>query len=199
MSGLAGFPQGTYSTALGVTIAVGCSLLILNILIFAGVYYQRDKGRGSSGKGKESHKVQVRVSAPRRVSAPLRSPASQRPACPPARSADADGPTDRPAGNVALLFSCLNKVRYIAARQLEFNQRHDSSKQHNALTQSQQQRSLNASPAPTARNSHPAPQKSVHFTETPTSKSASMNFTHSLMSAQADQSILGRSFKPSSF
>ncbi|XP_028968576.1 neuroligin-4, X-linked [Galendromus occidentalis] len=60
MSGLAGFPQGTYSTALGVTIAVGCSLLILNILIFAGVYYQRDKGRGSSGKGKESHKVQVR-------------------------------------------------------------------------------------------------------------------------------------------
>lgn len=61
MSGLAGFPQGTYSTALGVTIAVGCSLLILNILIFAGVYYQRDKGRGSSGKGKESHKVQVRA------------------------------------------------------------------------------------------------------------------------------------------
>lgn len=35
----------TYSTALSVTIAIGCSLLILNVLIFAGVYYQRDKTR----------------------------------------------------------------------------------------------------------------------------------------------------------
>ncbi|CAB3381904.1 Hypothetical predicted protein [Cloeon dipterum] len=32
-----------YSTALSVTVAIGCSLLILNVLIFAGVYYQRDK------------------------------------------------------------------------------------------------------------------------------------------------------------
>ena len=32
-----------YSTALLVTIAIGCSLLILNMLIFAGVYYQLDK------------------------------------------------------------------------------------------------------------------------------------------------------------
>lgn len=32
-----------YSTAFNVTIAIGCSLLILNVLIFAGVYYQRDK------------------------------------------------------------------------------------------------------------------------------------------------------------
>lgn len=32
-----------YNTALSVTIAIGCSLLILNVLIFAGVYYQRDK------------------------------------------------------------------------------------------------------------------------------------------------------------
>ncbi|KAJ2944052.1 hypothetical protein O0L34_g8386 [Tuta absoluta] len=38
-----------YSTALSVTIAIGCSLLILNVLIFAGVYYQRDKSR-SRGK-----------------------------------------------------------------------------------------------------------------------------------------------------
>lgn len=36
---------GAYSTALSVTIAIGCSLLILNVLIFAGVYYQRDKQR----------------------------------------------------------------------------------------------------------------------------------------------------------
>lgn len=34
-----------YSTALSVTVAIGCSLLLLNVLIFAGVYYQRDKGR----------------------------------------------------------------------------------------------------------------------------------------------------------
>ncbi|KAG8233577.1 hypothetical protein J437_LFUL000988 [Ladona fulva] len=39
----AGF--AAYSTALSVTIAIGCSLLILNVLIFAGVYYQRDKHR----------------------------------------------------------------------------------------------------------------------------------------------------------
>lgn len=40
-----------YSTALSVTIAIGCSLLILNVLIFAGVYYQRDKSRmGDNGR-----------------------------------------------------------------------------------------------------------------------------------------------------
>ncbi len=31
-----------YSTALSVTIAIGCSLLVLNVLIFAAVYYQKD-------------------------------------------------------------------------------------------------------------------------------------------------------------
>lgn len=36
-----------YSTALTVTIAVGCSLLILNILVFAACYYYRDKRRTS--------------------------------------------------------------------------------------------------------------------------------------------------------
>lgn len=41
--GLEGY--SSYSTALSVTIAIGCSLLILNVLIFAGVYYQRDKTR----------------------------------------------------------------------------------------------------------------------------------------------------------
>lgn len=35
----------TYSTTLGLTIAIGCTLLVLNVLIFAGVYYQRDKTR----------------------------------------------------------------------------------------------------------------------------------------------------------
>lgn len=37
--------EGNYSTALSVTIAIGCSLLILNVLVFAGVFYQRDKNR----------------------------------------------------------------------------------------------------------------------------------------------------------
>lgn len=43
--------DGNYSTALMVTIAVGCSLLVLNMLIFAGVYYQlngRPKSRDYS-------------------------------------------------------------------------------------------------------------------------------------------------------
>lgn len=42
MASLESIPgYGAYSTALSVTIAIGCSLLILNVLIFAGVYYQR--------------------------------------------------------------------------------------------------------------------------------------------------------------
>lgn len=55
-----------YSTALSVTIAIGCSLLIVNVLIFAGVYYQRDKNRlnrhhhhhrldGTGNRGSESN------------------------------------------------------------------------------------------------------------------------------------------------
>ncbi|XP_024081737.1 neuroligin-4, Y-linked-like [Cimex lectularius] len=35
-----------YSTALSATIAIGCSLLLLNALVFAGVYYRRDKRHG---------------------------------------------------------------------------------------------------------------------------------------------------------
>lgn len=34
-----------YSTALSLTIAVGCSLLVLNILAFLGMYYQQNKNR----------------------------------------------------------------------------------------------------------------------------------------------------------
>lgn len=48
---------GRYSTALSVTIAVGCSLLILNVLIFAGVYYQRDKNRLEAKLQKRNYKV----------------------------------------------------------------------------------------------------------------------------------------------
>ena len=41
----AGDSLSSYSTALSVTIAIGTSLLILNILIFAAVYYQRDRNK----------------------------------------------------------------------------------------------------------------------------------------------------------
>ncbi|XP_046393228.1 neuroligin-1-like [Ischnura elegans] len=46
-----------YSTALSVTIAIGCSLLILNVLIFAGVYYQRDKHRLEAKKRSENGRM----------------------------------------------------------------------------------------------------------------------------------------------
>ena len=35
----------SYTAALGVTVGVGCVLLVLNMLLFAGIYYQRDKER----------------------------------------------------------------------------------------------------------------------------------------------------------
>ena len=38
----------SYSTALSVTIAIGCSLLVLNVLIFTAVYYQRDRNRNQN-------------------------------------------------------------------------------------------------------------------------------------------------------
>lgn len=37
------FQEGSYSTALSVTIGVGTSLLIVNVLIFVGTFYQRDR------------------------------------------------------------------------------------------------------------------------------------------------------------
>lgn len=43
----------SYTAALGVTVGVGCLLLVLNMLIFAGIYYQRERDRkrqqGGSG------------------------------------------------------------------------------------------------------------------------------------------------------
>ncbi|XP_058829143.1 neuroligin-1-like isoform X2 [Topomyia yanbarensis] len=49
----------SYTAALGVTVGVGCLLLLLNMLIFAGIYYQRDRSRRrksqtSSGSGSGS-------------------------------------------------------------------------------------------------------------------------------------------------
>lgn len=42
--------QNSYSTWLSVTIAIGVSLLILNMLVFAGVYYQLNKEKASKAK-----------------------------------------------------------------------------------------------------------------------------------------------------
>ncbi|XP_071547656.1 neuroligin-4, Y-linked-like [Panulirus ornatus] len=42
-----GFP---YTTALSLTVAIGCSLLILNLLVFAAVYYRRDNSRQAFSK-----------------------------------------------------------------------------------------------------------------------------------------------------
>ncbi|XP_055619469.1 neuroligin-1-like [Toxorhynchites rutilus septentrionalis] len=52
----------SYTAALGVTVGVGCLLLLLNMLIFAGIYYQRDRSRrrksqqgSGAGSGSGSH------------------------------------------------------------------------------------------------------------------------------------------------
>lgn len=39
-----------YTTALSLTVAIGCSLLILNLLVFAAVYYRRDTSRQGNNK-----------------------------------------------------------------------------------------------------------------------------------------------------
>ena len=48
-----GHDSSVYSTALSVTIAIGCSLLILNVLTFAGLYYRRDRRRQFKPTGLE--------------------------------------------------------------------------------------------------------------------------------------------------
>ncbi|XP_063879832.1 neuroligin-2-like [Scylla paramamosain] len=42
--------QFPYTTALSLTVAIGCSLLILNLLVFAAVYYRRDTSRQGNNK-----------------------------------------------------------------------------------------------------------------------------------------------------
>ncbi|XP_038578455.1 neuroligin 4 X-linked a [Micropterus salmoides] len=56
-----------YSTELSVTIAVGASLLFLNILAFAALYYKKDKRR---------HESNHRISTPQRNSAPTNTPST---------------------------------------------------------------------------------------------------------------------------
>lgn len=45
---LATTQHSSYSAALGVTVGVGCLLLVLNMLIFAGIYYQRERRHKSA-------------------------------------------------------------------------------------------------------------------------------------------------------
>ncbi|CAL8094811.1 unnamed protein product [Orchesella dallaii] len=52
-----------YSTALSVTIAIGCSLLILNVFIFALVYYQRDKRRAEMMKSVQQQNSDTSISS----------------------------------------------------------------------------------------------------------------------------------------
>lgn len=51
-----------YSTALSVTIAIGCSLLILNVLTFAGLYYRRDRRRQQFVQQQQASAMQRSVS-----------------------------------------------------------------------------------------------------------------------------------------
>ncbi|RWS23587.1 Neuroligin-4: X-linked-like protein [Leptotrombidium deliense] len=54
--------ETTYSTALSVTIAIGCSLLVLNILVFAGVFYHRDRGSSSETvDNNKTYEVRMRI------------------------------------------------------------------------------------------------------------------------------------------
>ncbi|KAL1513352.1 hypothetical protein ABEB36_002773 [Hypothenemus hampei] len=62
-----------YSTALSVTIAIGCSLLILNVLIFAGVYYQRDKSRMNENGGNQPKKRNENGQMPNNICGDLES------------------------------------------------------------------------------------------------------------------------------
>ncbi|KAI4465542.1 neuroligin [Holotrichia oblita] len=64
----------SYTAALGVTVGVGCLLLVLNMLIFAGIYYQRDRDRRRQDQSRNSRSN----SAPSAESIPM----SQRPNTP---------------------------------------------------------------------------------------------------------------------
>lgn len=52
-----GLDSRAHVSALGVTIAVGCSLLMLNLIIFAAIYYQKDKINVSKNVQKAMYQV----------------------------------------------------------------------------------------------------------------------------------------------
>lgn len=49
----------SYTTALTVTIAVGCFLLLLNVFIFAAIYYQREKRANDTKKKEELTEAEI--------------------------------------------------------------------------------------------------------------------------------------------
>ncbi|XP_060517495.1 neuroligin-4, Y-linked-like [Cylas formicarius] len=69
----------SYTAALGVTVGVGCLLLVLNMLIFAGIYYQRDRDRRRQN---ENHNVIDRHSRSNSTPSTETIPMSQRPSTP---------------------------------------------------------------------------------------------------------------------
>ncbi|XP_039436963.1 neuroligin-3-like isoform X1 [Culex pipiens pallens] len=86
----------SYTAALGVTVGVGCLLLLLNVLIFAGIYYQRDRSRrrkaqlsglatgvggGSSGSGTGSGGNGTPCNNPDEADIPLTTIPSPSPSC----------------------------------------------------------------------------------------------------------------------
>merc|ERR1719422_2742215 len=74
----------SYSTALSVTIAIGTSLLILNILIFAAVYYQRDRNKMGSRYSLSGNPTLTLHSQPSTLSSSLSQPRHQvnrKPSC----------------------------------------------------------------------------------------------------------------------
>ncbi|CAH0556766.1 unnamed protein product [Brassicogethes aeneus] len=64
----------SYTAALGVTVGVGCLLLVLNMLIFAGIYYQRERDRRRQNSNRNSRAS----SSPSTETIPM----SQRPSTP---------------------------------------------------------------------------------------------------------------------
>lgn len=50
-----------YTTALIVTIAVGCTLLVLNVVIFAGIYYQKERESIEKKLKKNFYQVSIKL------------------------------------------------------------------------------------------------------------------------------------------
>ncbi|XP_030749006.1 neuroligin-4, Y-linked-like [Sitophilus oryzae] len=71
----------SYTAALGVTVGVGCLLLVLNMLIFAGIYYQRDRDRRRHDRT-NNHGTSNRLSTNSTPSTDETIPMSQRPSTP---------------------------------------------------------------------------------------------------------------------
>ncbi|CAG9768916.1 unnamed protein product [Ceutorhynchus assimilis] len=68
----------SYTAALGVTVGVGCLLLVLNMLIFAGIYYQRERDRRRQNRNGNSRNSRSNSTPSTEETIPM----SQRPSTP---------------------------------------------------------------------------------------------------------------------